>query len=323
MFTYSFIIPHKNIPSLLKRCLDSIPSRPDIEIIVVDDNSNTESIEELKKISRNNLQIIYTKEGKGAGYARNVGVRNARGKWILFADADDFFLPNLLEKIDAHKSRIQPFVLFHSICRDSDNLNKIGDRQKICEAFSMRLEAFQRNEIQSLNLFLGFGVPWAKMVQSSFLRKNQIVFEEVKYDNDTGWITQIAIKTRNSDIFISDETLYCLTDRKKSLYHTRDKEAFLCRFDVFYRQKQLLSQNNIKSNFNFCSYVDEARKYGIIFLLRFYRHIFQLKYHVPAIYSFEKKIHLKSPYFYLLIQVVKCIPDLLLKIHRNSRNDNC
>ena len=37
---YSIIIPHRNIPLLLRRCLDSIPRRMDIQIIVVDDNSD-------------------------------------------------------------------------------------------------------------------------------------------------------------------------------------------------------------------------------------------------------------------------------------------
>lgn len=42
---YSIIIPHKNIPDLLRRCLDSIPQRPDIQIIVVDDNSSPDKVD--------------------------------------------------------------------------------------------------------------------------------------------------------------------------------------------------------------------------------------------------------------------------------------
>jgi glycosyltransferase involved in cell wall biosynthesis len=42
MINYSFIIPHHNSPKLLERCLNSIPQRDDIEIIVVDDNSDKE-----------------------------------------------------------------------------------------------------------------------------------------------------------------------------------------------------------------------------------------------------------------------------------------
>lgn len=313
MFAYTFIIPHKNIPSLLKRCLDSIPSRPDIEIIVVDDNSDYKSKKELENISRDNLQIIYTTENKGAGYARNIGVSIARSKWVLFADADDFFLPNLLEKLDSYKDQTQSFVLFHSICRESNNLNKIGNRQRLCDSFSQRLHSFQMHELSAFDLFLGFGVPWAKMVQLSFLQEKKISFEEVEFDNDTGWITQIAIKATNKDIFVSDEKIYCLTDREKSLYHTRDYKSFCCRFGVFYRQHQVLLQNGFQSNFNFCSYVDQARKEGIVFLLRFYKHIFQSKYHITAVYSLEKKMHLKRPYFYLGFQIIKSVPSTLLK----------
>lgn len=44
MINYSIIIPHKNIPDLLQRCLNSIPRRTDIQIIVVDDNSDPKKL---------------------------------------------------------------------------------------------------------------------------------------------------------------------------------------------------------------------------------------------------------------------------------------
>ena len=42
---YSIIIPHKNSPDLLKRCLESIPDRTDIQVVVVDDNSSSAIID--------------------------------------------------------------------------------------------------------------------------------------------------------------------------------------------------------------------------------------------------------------------------------------
>jgi cellulose synthase/poly-beta-1,6-N-acetylglucosamine synthase-like glycosyltransferase len=45
MINYSIIIPHKNIPQLLQRCLDSIPRREDVQIIVVDDNSDANKVD--------------------------------------------------------------------------------------------------------------------------------------------------------------------------------------------------------------------------------------------------------------------------------------
>ena len=44
-YTYTIIIPHKNAPLLLQRCLDSIPFRDDIQIIVVDDDSSSDVVD--------------------------------------------------------------------------------------------------------------------------------------------------------------------------------------------------------------------------------------------------------------------------------------
>ena len=70
-YTYTIIIPHKNAPLLLQRCLDSIPFRDDIQIIVVDDDSSSDVVDfmDFPGSSREDVEIIFTKEGKGAGYA--------------------------------------------------------------------------------------------------------------------------------------------------------------------------------------------------------------------------------------------------------------
>ncbi len=54
---YSIIIPHKNIPLLLQRCLDSIPQREDIQIIVVDDNSSSDIVDFSNFPGRNKVGV--------------------------------------------------------------------------------------------------------------------------------------------------------------------------------------------------------------------------------------------------------------------------
>ena len=90
---YSLIIPHRDCPKLLERCLYSVPSRKDLEIIVVDDNSTQNPIdfEKYPNLNRKDTTYIYEKSHKYAGNARNRGMAIAKGKWILFADADDFY----------------------------------------------------------------------------------------------------------------------------------------------------------------------------------------------------------------------------------------
>ena len=91
---FSVIIPHYNIPKLLQRCLDSIPDIPDIQVIVVDDNSSVEKVDfdNFPGKGRKYTTAIFDKAGGGAGHARNIGLKHAEGKWLVFADSDDFFV---------------------------------------------------------------------------------------------------------------------------------------------------------------------------------------------------------------------------------------
>ena len=92
-YNFSIIIPHKNTPDLLKRCVSSIPRREDVQIIIVDDNSDEKIVdfEHFPFLGTPNATVVFDKSSKGAGHARNIGLEKAEGKWYLFADSDDFF----------------------------------------------------------------------------------------------------------------------------------------------------------------------------------------------------------------------------------------
>lgn len=80
MIDYTIIVAHKNSPELLQYCLDSIPVREDVQVIVVDDNSSAEIVdfEHFPQWKGAHYQYYLTKEGKGAGYARNMGLEIGR-----------------------------------------------------------------------------------------------------------------------------------------------------------------------------------------------------------------------------------------------------
>lgn len=73
---YSIIIPHKNSTKLLQRCLDSIPFRDDLEVIIVDDNSDPEVVDfdNFPGKERPNTIIIFSKEGGRQGRVRNIAL---------------------------------------------------------------------------------------------------------------------------------------------------------------------------------------------------------------------------------------------------------
>ena len=237
MTTYSFIIPHKNIPSLLKRCLDSIPSRPDIEIIIVDDNSNEESIEEMKKVSRDNLQIIYTKEGKGAGYARNIGLRHAKGEWIVFADSDDVFEPDFYKILDILLNDFKSDIVnFDVTSRNSETNKPNNEIEKI--NYHCTDEKYLKNPMSFKYITL---VPWGKIIRRNFILQHNLQFEEIKHGNDLRFasLCDFYCKHRRIIPIIG----YCWMYRDNSLWRQRNLEWAETRFKVLIRTGKLMLKN--------------------------------------------------------------------------------
>ena len=95
----SVIIPAYNAAKSIARTLDSVLSQTltDFEIIVVNDGSpDTDALE--AALSNYRERVTYIKqENRGAAAARNTAIKAARGQFIAFLDADDFWLPNYLE----------------------------------------------------------------------------------------------------------------------------------------------------------------------------------------------------------------------------------
>ena len=90
MINYSIIIPHRNIPKLLQRCLGYIPYRDDVQIIVVDDNSDPQVVDfdNFPGMNIPNVEVYFTKEettlsGEDMIVMLSDGAIMGDDKWLL------------------------------------------------------------------------------------------------------------------------------------------------------------------------------------------------------------------------------------------------
>lgn len=100
MALISIIIPVFNVEKYICRCLDSILNQTfqDFEIIAVDDCSCDSSGQICDQYAARDSRIkVFHKTNGGVSSARNVGLDNALGEWIMFVDADDWIDENTLE----------------------------------------------------------------------------------------------------------------------------------------------------------------------------------------------------------------------------------
>lgn len=101
-YKVSVIIPCYNSDKTIRKCLESIPKRDDIEIIAINDGSTDKTIGYLKNYQRfghKDLKIIDYSENKGVSYARNQGIDIATGEYLVFIDSDDYVFPDVFNEI--------------------------------------------------------------------------------------------------------------------------------------------------------------------------------------------------------------------------------
>lgn len=113
MTVISVIIPIYNVKSYLKDCMNSLTAQTfsDSEFICIDDGSTDDSYLTVEKYIRKDKRFkLIRQKNKGLAETRNVGIRNAQGKYILFLDADDYFADGkVLDKLcqRAEESRLE------------------------------------------------------------------------------------------------------------------------------------------------------------------------------------------------------------------------
>ena len=231
---FSFIIPHKNSPKLLERCLASIPRNENIQIIVVDDNSSTNIVDfdHFPGKDEKCVEVYLTKAGKGAGYARNIGLKYALGDWIIFADADDYFTDNALSILNKQYKNNADVVYFYSQSIYDDTKEK-ADRANI---YNSLVNAYLSDRTMENKIRVGFLVPWAKMIKRYLIEKNNIQFDEVPAANDVYFAVLTGLAARCIDAV--PETIYVVTVNRGSITRRRN-------YEIAYSQYYV----NLKRNF--------------------------------------------------------------------------
>ncbi|MDD5816257.1 MAG: glycosyltransferase family 2 protein [Marinilabiliaceae bacterium] len=239
---FSIIIPHHNIPRLLQRCLDSIPHRPDLEIVVVDDNSDPKVVDFSHFPGQDDprVHLIFDKVGGGAGHARNVALDAARGRWIICADADDFFLPSFNSLLNKYAHSDFDVVYFNAISLDSDTYavshrtRHVNQWHTLAARNPQAAEAHFRHE---------FGEPWAKIISAQLLTLNHIRCAPIPIHDDTQFGYLIGYHART--VALEPTAAYCLTTRSGSVSQGVGREKEMVRIDVFCQKQRFARDHNL------------------------------------------------------------------------------
>lgn len=259
---FSIIIPHKNIPSLLKRCIDSIPKRKDLEIIIVDDDSDNIDYSTFPGIDNFNTTIIFTTQSLGAGFARNVGLKYAQGKWLIFADADDFFTPIFTKVLDKHRNNNADIIYFTIESRDCETLQLCERGIFVNKTIKKALQTNNDNILRFQRL-----EPWGKLIKRHFIMENHIQFDQTLAGNDLMFSVLSGFYAKNIEAY--DEPIYCLTQRSGSLAYSINQAICDAKCNVISNvNKFLISKNLATYRINIYPYIIQYAKIDCLLLIK-------------------------------------------------------
>ena len=238
MIEVSVIVPIYNAEKYLHKCIDSLIEQSflDYEILLIDDGSTDSSGEICDKYMEVNKIIkVFHQENRGVSSARNCGIKNAMGKYIMFVDSDDYIDKEMIKR---HHEMMEEHVdltvsSFETICDKS-----IGKTFMPNDLYTSK--RYMDDMSKGVFREMCAGVPWGKMFRKAILDTHDIRFiEGVSLGEDTCFNMEYLRYCRN--IATSEDVLYSHviqnSDSLGSKFHEESYEW--CKMAFEYRVKTL------------------------------------------------------------------------------------
>lgn len=191
---YSIIIPVYNAQTTLPRCLDSIVTQKfsDYELLLINDGSKDDSDKICREYAEKYPQIRYfPKENGGVSSARNLGLEQARGEYILFVDSDDDVSPDYFAVLEEALTRTGTELLLFGY-RNFGGKESEWDTGTYAETSE---EAVACRGAEALRRYL-FSSLWSKAFRRDIMEKHHLRFDaDLTIGEDQAFIFAYAMHT--------------------------------------------------------------------------------------------------------------------------------
>ena len=188
----SVVMPVYNPGIYFEECLQSIFAQTftDFELICVNDASKDKLALQLLETYQDrysNMKVLHMEQNVGAGEARNRGLKEAVGEYVIFLDSDDVYAKELLERMYSKCVETDADVCICGFIRFDSQDEK---REPIYE-WKPDISKLEHKENESYLLYWSTG-PINKLCKSSFLLEHNIYFQSLPSYNDTFFSLMIA-----------------------------------------------------------------------------------------------------------------------------------
>jgi glycosyltransferase involved in cell wall biosynthesis len=239
----SIVVPIYNAENYLKKCVDSLINQTykDIEIILVNDGSTDDSLRICNEYNKLDKRVrVIDKENGGASSARNAGIKNANGEYIMFADSDDYVAENWVEELAASQNKNEDsFVICDIHWQDVDGT-------VYSQHNDIRYGKYALKEYYEVVENKLFNQPYNKIYKKSIIKENSISFNESFVIGEDINFNLDYIKHTQSVFLIDKRLYYYLENREDSLCHRYYEDLFEINLFTYKHNLRLFSLFSIE-----------------------------------------------------------------------------
>ena len=228
-FLVSVIVPVYNVEKYLDECIKSImeQSYTNLEILLIDDGSSDNSINICNRYSLidNRIRVISQKNG-GASKARNRGIRESCGEYIIFIDSDDYWDDlDALKVMIGNMSESGADILQFGYKKYYEDINHIENYRYNFKRIDINLKSkrYTLNYFAKYNLM--YSSPCNKLIKRSLLIEGEIVFIEGITSEDIDWNARLFILAKKFDVI--DKSIYVYRQRYNSVSNSINKDKLI------------------------------------------------------------------------------------------------
>lgn len=246
----SIIIPVYNVESYLDECVKSVLKQTfeDFEIILVNDGSTDFSGEMCKTYQEIDKRIrVLHKENGGLSSARNVGIDNAKGEYLVFIDSDDAVHPDYLNTLISLAEKYSADLVVCGFIKSERCVWQICDEKVEIRTGTEILCRINDNDVVMT-------VTWNKLYHRKFFDDFSIRFPEGKIHEDMFFTPQIFLHAQK--MVISNKKLYFYRQRSNSIMTSDFSPKRLDVFDSLEFRIQFFKNNGFEELL-----ADEYEKY--------------------------------------------------------------
>ncbi len=238
MSKISVIVPIFNAGKVLPRCINSIIAQTykDWELLLIDDGSQDGSKKICEEyVARDSRIILLSKENGGVSSARNMGIKNATGKYVCFIDADDEIMPDMLEVFfNEIKKADVDMVICGLLQYISNNCIERVPKAEILNGFIEIAEFVQEHYLEWL-----ISAPWGKLFKRDILPFNGFD-QSISLGEDLKFNIQYFQNIKN--ISVLEKALYIYHDDVDgSLTKTYKLGNYEAIIDIYQNTKKYIS----------------------------------------------------------------------------------